>query len=435
MMLLGRFLLSWLQIGMVTSSGSDAEQCGVGSTATCPDQTALFQRGIHINTDISRHSDNGDTDSVNMAFLRKYKCDAEPTITAAFQRLDANNQGAIRSSDLLMANESRTDSSWLALFTIKGGRAETTYTSNKKWVSERATQYQRALNQILEEAQVPDMKLLISLSDNGDFGPGNQYVLSNDGRPGSDLLFLPRSVLLRGAWANFQTVPHGATRCLHGRHTGVAVFRGSSTGTAWAYDASHPLPLRDANGVVGLRYKVANLSKYRPDLVDAGFTRVVDEDHFAPTHGHEKEFEIALQKEGMIKEPLTDEQQQCYSAVLVVDGHAQADRLARQMMYGIPVIVIHEHKKRFILQQGNATIQLERWQDEFWYGEPRNGQDWLMVDIDELEETLENLLSDPARMAMIGRNGRSFVQERLSERRLKCYMYTLLTEYGKRYRE
>lgn len=381
-----------------------------------------------ISMNMSRTHVDNDKD-VNAAFLRKYKCDAEPTLTAAFKRLDANGYGTIHSSDL------PTAFSWenaLAEFTIKGGRAEETGRSpiNEKWATDREEQYQHMLNDILKEVQVPDMKLLVRISDWAYLGPGSQYVLSNDGRPGSDLLFLPRSLIDWGD--SFHAVPHGDCK---EKKKNIAVFRGSSTGAPWVYNASRPLPLRDRAGVVGLRYRAANLSKHRPDLLDAGFTKVQDSPHFYPDRNHTKYFEIALRKEGLIKGFLNDYEQHCFSAVVVIDGHAQADRLPRQMMYGIPVIVIHEQKKATPLWHTAASTHPETWQDEFWYGEPRNGKDWLMISIGELEETLENLLSDPAKMAMLGRNARSYVQERLSKRRVKCYMYSLLTEYGKRYRQ
>lgn len=433
-----------LQVLLVTSQRQcHADQCRLGSATVGPDQTEFFQRMVALNTVISRHSGTQDAysvvdtdiNAVNAAFLRKNKCDAEPTITSAFQQLDKKTHGSIRSSDLQMTIHNNIDGQnyWLVLFTIKGGRAEMTTISNSSkpgLVQRRAKEYQQLLNVILSEVKTHDMKLLISLSDTGYTGPGKEYVLSNDGNPGSDLLFLPRSLFHHGLGSLKQIA--ALPNCTYS--TGKAVFRGSTTGSAWVYNASRPLPLRDSTGAVGLRYKVANLSRYRPDLLDAGFTKVIDEDHLPPDRGHRLSFEMALKQEGLMKGRLTDYQQKCSSAVVVVDGHAQADRLPRQMTYGNPVIIIHEHKKRIPSWQKAASPNAERWQDEFWYGEPRHGLEWLWIGIDELEKTLETLLSDPARMAMLGRNARAFVQERLSERRLKCYMYALLTEYGKRYR-
>jgi len=71
--------------------------------------------------------------------------------------------------------------------------------------------------------------------------------------------------------------------------------------------------------------------------------------------------------------------------------------------------------------------------DEFWYQELTPDVDYLLATSYNLETVLENLLRDPERRTLIGQSGKKFVQEHLSLDRLKCYLYQLVTEYGRRY--
>mmetsp|Transcript_6300 Transcript_6300/g.10618 ORF Transcript_6300/g.10618 Transcript_6300/m.10618 type:complete len:502 (-) Transcript_6300:15-1520(-) len=407
-------------------------------------------------------------------FLSKHTCAHEPTIAAAWQAMAAKGRGRVSDPDLAAAAvDLFNKGGHPALFYIEHGRADftiivreaaatllqdkemdkllrdevrnSTASANTEHVVpnsfkvvglhakkhgqnasmsdagmkadiRRAEFFKQMLNRLLAEVTLPNMKFLLCLND---IGASTPYIFYNEGHPGSDLLFLPRSLLA----FELREGRRFPDQCL-GTRKSVAVFRGATTGS-YPWMIEPVLPLRDRFNQVAMRYKIADLSKRRPDLLDAGFTSVTQVEP-----GHESEVKSALQKGGLMKGYLDDSQQQCFAAVVVPDGNTQADRLPRQMMYGIPVVVVHEHTK----PPPGAQHPL-LWNDEFWYGEPQNGRDWLMIHVEELEGTLERLLSDPQKMSMLGKSARAYAQDQLSVRRSKCYVYQLLSEYAKHYSE
>merc|ERR1712039_103827 len=125
-----------------------------------------------------------------------------------------------------------------------------------------------------------------------------------------------------------------------------------------------------------------------------------------------------LRVRGMVDEKrMSDDEQTCYSAIIVPYGNSVADRLPRQLALGVPVIMMRDRTDV----------------DEFWYEEVQNGTQWIEATPETLEVILEQLMSDQERQARIGDEARRFVEERFSERRLKCYVYRLLSRYAKEY--
>lgn len=171
------------------------------------------------------------------------------------------------------------------------------------------------------------------------------------------------------------------------------------------------------------RFRVASLSKRRPDLLDAGFNKVFG-------IGDAKEDTTKMQRwlegEGLWKGTLSDDEQRCYAAVAVVDGYTVPDRLAKQLAYGIPVVFVR------------APRPFHRWNPsptkEFWYDELQNGTDYLTATLDTLEGVLEKLLAAPeATRDMLGRNSLRYVQQHLTEQRVVCYLTQALQMYAERY--
>lgn len=114
---------------------------------------------------------------------------------------------------------------------------------------------------------------------------------------------------------------------------------------------------------------------------------------------------------------MTDDQQTCYAAIIVPYGNSVADRLPRQLALGVPVIMMRDRTDV----------------DEFWYEEIINGTQWIEATPETLEVILERLLKDEERQKRLGAEARRFVEERFSERRLKCYVYRLLSGYAQEY--
>jgi hypothetical protein len=193
-------------------------------------------------------------------------------------------------------------------------------------------------------------------------------ILRTEGRPGVDLLSIPRGL---SDWGGKMRSTLDAEPNASYSPKSFAVFRGHATGFGW-------------------RKAISELAQRRPDLIDAGSG---DDDW------------------------LTDEQQMRFQAIIAPDGNSIPDRLSRQLAYGVPVVFVHP------LESLN----------EFWYSElvpwvhyvPSSGQD--------LEMTLDSLRENPALAQQIGLNGKRFVEERLTEHRVRCYLYTFLQEYAARF--
>jgi len=323
--------------------------------------------------------------------IDKYQCQAEPIITSAFMHLDSLNitlnsdfiataggdfyypiqeiatfgRGGIMRFDLADQQVDITPKQYIASW------GSTNADSTKGWP--------KLFLDIAQEVRLPNISFLISMADGSPAPHARQLrraqtdgyevaqsgVWRTEGRPGVDLLSLPRSMFDWGGVvaSMFKKEPDASYS-----PTSFAVFRGRDTG-------------------LGFRQEIRNFSKLRPDLLDAG-------------HSH-----------------LSDEQQMRFQAVVVIDGNSLADRLPRQMAYGIPVVLVHP------LQSLN----------EFWYHEMTPWEHYVPASVFDLELTLDTLQRDPNFAHQIGLNGKRFIEERLSERRLRCYMYRMLQEYAARF--
>jgi hypothetical protein len=337
------------------------------------------------------------------AFEARHHCKDEPTLTEAFAMLDENTGGKITSKDV----ENDFDNELVGLrFFIKDGRVTHEVKKGRKEgiLQARVGEYVALIQDLLNEVELPDMQFAVSLLDRS---PGTAVALKTEGVPGQDLLMIPRSLV---DWGKQSTslVEESMKNPCSSKQT-QAVFRGATTGGFQKWNASapdHPLLTSDRRPLP--RYEVAALSQDRPELLDAGFTTVVQADEPA-------RFTEVLKKRGMLRDFLSDQDQRCYGAVVVVDGNSLPDRLPRQLAYGIPVVFLHEKA------------------DEFWYKELQAGTDYVQATTSTLAAVLEKLQARPDLSRCIGKNGQSFVLEHLSQSRLKCYLYKLLSEYGKRY--
>jgi len=195
------------------------------------------------------------------------------------------------------------------------------------------------------------------------------------------------------------------------------IFRGSPTGGCHTFDKEKQEVLM-ADGNVMPRFAVVKLSKKIGRLLNARFSS-------APPDCFPKELERLKMVD---TKKIDDKAHACYAAIIVPYGNSVADRLARQLALGMPIIMM----------RGRSDV------DEFWYDEAINGTHWYEADTDNLEVVLRGIMAtNNQRMsnqkrkerAQVGINGRQFVEERLSERRLKCYIYTLLKGYGKIWRK
>lgn len=363
-------------------------------------------------------------------FLKRHGCKEEPTIKAVFKELDANYPDGVTDEVVLQQFEELGDLGFI--FNIS--KDTLTYvTKPGSWsdtLDARAQQYQSMLQELLDEVRLPHMKFVLSLMDGA---PGGQWVFRNEGFLGRELMILPRALLDWGADVADMVETTETVPCETISRKGV--FRGATTGSGtegWIWDGSRPLPLRDPSGWVPPRYVAAELAKDHPDILDAGFTSVVGAGE------HSEDLQEKMADANLIKDELDDDQQRCYAAVVVIDGNAQADRLPRQMAYGTATIVVHNSTRRWpdMYSKLTHTKYLPNiGNDEFWYGEPENGKHWLIVDVEHLEYTLRRVLANEKLRTELGRNSLAYVKERLTESRLKCYMYTLMSEYAKRYKK
>jgi len=333
--------------------------------------------------------------------IDEYQCPVEPTITRAFAHLDSSN--ITLNSDFIakvgggyLYPLDRTGYGGTMRFDIADHQVDITpkawYAHWGKTIADTNAGFPRIFLDIAKEVQLPNISFIISMADgspahrarkmpwlnistmnlwtNAVPGP-HPYEIAplgvwrTEGRPGVDLLSLPRSV---SDWGRSVRSMFEKRANASFSPTSFAVFRGRDTG-------------------LGYRQDVRSFSKRRPDLLDAGV------------------------------DPLSDEQQMRFKAVVVIDGQSLADRLPRQMAYGVPVVLVHP------LESLN----------EFWYHEMRPWEHYVPASVSDLELTLDTLQKDPHLAREIGLNGKRFIEERLSERRLRCYMYRLLQEYAARF--
>ena len=137
-----------------------------------------------------------------------------------------------------------------------------------------------------------------------------------------------------------------------------AVFRGSTTGGVFT-----PKNWRDFS-----RSKAVLAGKERPDLVDAGFTDVV-----------QMEDKLVIQEEfdrlGLRKEPMSHHEQLSYKMVLNIDGNSLADRFPSQLI-----------SNSAILKQESLNI-------EYWYDELVPWKHYIPLDHDlqDLTSTVEKV--------------------------------------------
>mmetsp|Transcript_57534 Transcript_57534/g.101945 ORF Transcript_57534/g.101945 Transcript_57534/m.101945 type:complete len:431 (+) Transcript_57534:70-1362(+) len=338
------------------------------------------------------------------SFLQRHQCQEEPSLQAAFRSLDVKRQGdklsftnipSLLQENVGLVKVSISDQ----VATLDIGNTDVPQFQHSKEAF--GNLFLAQVNALLDEVDLPDMDIVLSLLDGSPVPDDQVGIFRTEGKVGKDLLTLPRSVL---KLSDDKTV--GSSACA--QRINKAVFRGATTG---AQPASASPAAFDAAERSSMRYFAANLSKYRPDLLDAGFYDQGAVQSWAP-------FKEALKNSGMIKSFLSYEDQQCYSTVLVIDGNSVPDRFAEQLLWGLPTVFMHSDAPRY---------------DEFWYPELRPDVDFISAKPGNLEMTLEALSNDPQRRAYVGRNGREYVQQHLTLDRLKCYMTKLLFEYGIRY--
>jgi len=342
------------------------------------------------------------------SFMDRHSCQKEPTLAASFKALDEKTGGSLSSfhiKDLMKAN---TPQACLLEISLKSNAVTVVDDEDsgpdgcrEGEVDRRKDLLLAQLRALLDEVDLPDMDLVFCPRDGCEFkdwgfDADTSFTFRSEGRVGEDLLLLPRSVLS----LTWDPTPAGQPFC-YGNIEKV-VFRGSTTGPGPETTNGDYLRAAQQN----MRFFAANLSQHRPDILDAGFTHLAQD--WTP-------FKDVVGQSGFKKGWLTYDQQQCYAAVLNIDGNAQPDRLPEQLLWGIPTVFMHNHT------------------DEFWYPELKSDIHYVTADMQNLEGVIEALLNDHQRRTDIVNNAHKFVQEHLNVNRLKCYLYQLLSEYSDRY--
>jgi len=398
-------VVSMLQTKLQMSAAKDdgaAHALGRGVTSAVVDQSGelkldtVDEAGLAADEALLKHviekwsvNPVHTVDRSPSSFRQRHQCQEEPLLATTFRSLDANTGGSLDFSDIPSLLNQNV---WVIKFSIRDQKAVFDFEDTaKKVVKIRGEMLHAQLRALLNEVDLPDMDLMVSVDDASPTVQGQPGIIRTEGCVGKDLLMIPRSVL---------QLPRAAAQPpVCSQQYQKAVFRGGTTG-----------PMQS-----NLRYFAANLSKSRPDLLDAGFTW---------GGGHGSSWSPAdLQDRSLMKSVLTSAEQQCYSAVLVIDGHSVPDRLPSQLLWGLPTVFMHNIADT----QDHCTI------DEFWYQDLRPDVDFIKAKSDNLETVLENLLRDPERRTLIGQSGKKFVQKHLSLSRLKCYLHHFLSEYGRRY--
>jgi hypothetical protein len=357
-------------------------------------------------------------------FTNRYKCKDEPAITRAFEAIDNQTQRTGQRITKTAVERSFKDL-WVGLkFTIAQQRATMSVHSDHHGIVghwryyERqwwGTQLEALLNDLLREVELPDMEFAVSMLDGSPTRDPQVGVLKAEGIVGQDLLMIPRSMLFDwGEQVRKLAAAYKQTPCKHRKK--MAVWRGATTGGANKFlnaTGGKDFKLSGFSGGTLPRFQLVEFSRKHPELLDAAFTQAVQVDRA-------EDFENYMTEHGFMKRRLDDDAQRCYSAAVVIDGNTGADRLPRQLAYGIPIVIIH-----------NKTLTSG---DVYWYDELRAGVDYVPATQETLQQTLEKLLNDENLQKCIGENGRHYVETALTEGRMKCYMHTLLQEYAKRYR-
>lgn len=323
-------------------------------------------------------------------FLQKHKCTAEPTLAATFKAL---KEKGVRMEDALLQEGIFKSSDLVKIFIQDQHIFENHLGKGHQWLANNLAQYTRLLRDLASEVQLPNVSFSLFLGDRGSeeekraslglsrYRPGTIFT---EGMIGDELLMLPRSLVLDSEEKKTE-VCSDSDRFSTNASTSFAVFRGSQSGNMHQYDTM--------DGTMSLRHRLAVISLRRPDLLDVGFTEVGDRNN-----GY-----------------LTDRQQSCYSAIIVADGNSVPDRLPRQLALGKPVVLIHDEKV------GN----------EFWYPELQPWKHYVPASLssrmEDLTASLEKLQAEPAVAAQIGKAGQDFVYQRLTEDRIRCYLFNLLT--------
>jgi len=362
-------------------------------------------------------------------------CGPEPLLESYFKKVD--QAGGFHIEKL---QEMIDDPLFGIAFKIKQGQLTwNTKRTSQASITHRAQWFRRTIERVINEMGLPDMELVVSMGDGapgprGGFGvPGPPGLFKVEGFPGEDLLFLPRSLVLSDL--DLDKCFRQNASCPPEQRKPVAIFRGSTTGCSIFWrdlerenrTGAPPRKGRASSGAfchpkfctTGAfpRYFAARLSVRRPDLLDAGLTSIVQ----AVPEDSKGNIEDVFSNEGLMRPFVRAADQQCYAAVLVIDGNTLPDRLPCQLAWGMPVVFM-----RMAGEHGPPT-------SEFWYDEMRHGTHFLNATLETLEATLEQLLQMPDHGAEIGRNGAMFVRDRLSQNRLLCYAHKALTMYGGRY--
>jgi len=324
------------------------------------------------------------------SLIAKHDCPAEPAITSAFRQIDASNISL--NSDFITLHSEGLDPDEVShkikygvfRFDISDNQVDVSNWHAPSWGSkiiDTSLGFPKMLIDVAKEARLPNISFVLSWGDgspawgaaalNGNaLFPTNGYIVPDlgvwrtEGRPGEDILSIPRSLSDWGedVRAMLNKIPNASYT-----PTSFAVFRGQES-VVWRED-------------------IQSLAQRRPHLIDAGTIF------------------------------LTDEQQMRFEVVICPDGHSLPDRLARQMAYGKAIVLIHP------LESVN----------EYWYPELQPWVHYVPSSGADLEKTLDTLSKQPFLARQIGARGKQFVEERFTERRIRCYMYRLLEEYAARY--
>jgi hypothetical protein len=240
------------------------------------------------------------------SLIAKRNCPAEPTMISAFRLIDSFNIPlnsdfiAIHSGGLLPDGKFRYGK---FRFDISDNQVDVSNWHMSSWgdkIIDTSLGFPKMLLDVAKEARLPKISFVLSWSDGSPAWDGAALphleayqvpvlgVWRTEGRPGTDILSIPRSL---SDWG--KEVRAGLNRIPNASYTptSFAVFRGQRK-NVW-------------------RAEIQALAEKRPDLIDAGTNF------------------------------LTDEQQMRFEVVLAPDGHSLPDRLARQMAYGKPVVFIH----------------------------------------------------------------------------------------------
>lgn len=356
-------------------------------------------------------------------------CQPEPALEWYFRKLDAS--GGLNASIL---RQNYRDNP-IVRFKIQNNQLSWQIHNGKLPNGQhRIGWYEALLNEVLGSVPFPDMDFFVSLLDGAPVSDLHDGVFRVEGYPGSDLLFVPRSLVDHHLVEKLAR-KYTAKPCKSRKH--AAVFRGSTTGVqsgvlrnlyrlheqtastteGRANESAHT----PAETVDFPRFRIALVSKRRPDLLDAGFTQV-----YGLGDKDTAKMQRWLEGNGLWRGQLSDDEQRCYAAVVVVDGYTVPDRLAKQLAYGIPVVFVR------------ATHPFHKWNPsptaEFWYNELQEGTDYVAATQDTVEAVLAKLLAEPeSTRERIGRNGMRYIQQHLTGRRVLCYLVQALRMYAERY--